>query len=187
MIHAERALLLLLERIDTKNINEPLVGDLLEEFHSGRSRFWLLRQLFYAVLRLAAVEIVSNKLICLRGVVTGLLIVMPLTAVFGALAYFAWMDGPLQFWVLTCCAYMITGVALAYKFPSHRVAVITAFTLYALIAKISLVGFNEQRFLGSSDPVGDVVAAAATVLAPVCTVAGAFLVKPDTPNLANDR
>lgn len=175
----ERALFLLLDWFEVTSGNEPLAGDLLEEFHSGRSRSWLFRQVVVAVLQSVARQVSRNKLMSLRAIATGLLVVVPLTALIRRVASFSWDSGPFQFWILSCCAFAIAGAVIGQRFPSHRAAMVAAFTLYALAAKVSLVGFNALQFSSPSHPFRSLVLAAATVAAPLCTVAGGLLLNPD--------
>jgi hypothetical protein len=136
-----------LEWFGAANTSDPLIGDLLEELRSGRSRWWLLRQVLAAVAGSVVHEAASNKMLSLRALATGLVIIMPLTAVFKRAADFSWGNGPLQFCFLSCFTFVVAGAAIGHKFPRHRAAMVTVFTIYALTARVALIGFNTPHFL----------------------------------------
>jgi hypothetical protein len=175
MTHMECACIQMIEWFDVSNTSDPLVGDLLEERHSGRSRWWLMRQVLVAVGGSVIREIVGNKLLSLRAIVAGVVVVMPLAAVFKRLAYFSWANGPLQFCFLNGLTFVVAGAAVGHKFPKHRAAMVTAFMLYALAARASLVGFNVHQFFSPSHPFRDLAYAAVTIFAPFFTLIGTSL------------
>jgi hypothetical protein len=53
----------LLERFGVPQRNESLMGDLMEEWASGRSAFWLLRQTANAIGSMLARDIANHKLL----------------------------------------------------------------------------------------------------------------------------
>jgi hypothetical protein len=57
----ERAFVQVLEWFGAANTSDPLIGDLLEELRSGRSRWWLLRQVLAAVAGSVVREAASNR------------------------------------------------------------------------------------------------------------------------------
>jgi hypothetical protein len=175
MTRTERALVQVLEWFGAANISDPLIGDLLEELRSGRSRLWLLRQVLAAVAGSVVRETAGNKLLSLRALATGMLVAMPLSIVFKQAADFSWGNGPLQFCFLNCFLFVVAGAAVGHKFPSHRAAMVTVFTLYALVSRVSLIGFNAPRFFSPSHPLRELAYAAVTILAPLFTLAGASL------------
>ena len=66
--------------------NDALAGDVLEQFREGRSRLWLWRQVFGAVLRGIVADVRSHPVLTLRGVILGfVLIYVASNAVFAAL------------------------------------------------------------------------------------------------------
>jgi hypothetical protein len=50
--------------------NEPLIGDMLEEYRAGRSSFWYWRQVLLAILQSCFKDTRTHKLITLRAVAT---------------------------------------------------------------------------------------------------------------------
>lgn len=169
-----RACLSILDWFAAARPNEALMGDLIEEVQSGRSNWWLLRQVAIAIARSTIDQIAGNKMLSFRAVCTGLLVAAPLTALSKRLVYFSWGDGPLQYWLFTCLAFGAAGALLQFKFPSHRAAAVVAFTFYALIAKGCLVALNIEHFSSSSNPLRLPSLAAATMLTPLCTIPGAL-------------
>jgi hypothetical protein len=175
MMRTERAFVQVLEWFGAANTSDPLIGDLLEELRSGRSRWWLWRQVLAAVAGSVVREAVSNKRLSLRAIATGMLVAMPLSIVFKRAADFSWGNGPLQFCFLNCLIFVVAGAAVGHKFPRHRAAMVTVFTLYALTARVSLIGFNAPHFFSPSHPPRELAYAVVTILAPLFTLAGAFL------------
>jgi|LNFM01.2.fsa_nt_gb hypothetical protein len=172
MTRVMRSVLALLEER-----HEAVVGDLIEEMHAGRSSAWLLREAFGAITGTIGREIAANGLQSFCAVGTGLLIVMPLHALLRRMQYSHGAIGDAQFWLLSCLAFVVAGAAIAHKFPRHGLAMASAFLLYAVFAKASLIVLNFQQFRSASDPLHLPLSAAATILAPVWTLAGAVLIQ----------
>ena len=61
----------LLLRFGVSQQNDSLVGDIEEEYRSGRSSVWLLRQVAVAIARSNIRVICSNKFLTLRAIATG--------------------------------------------------------------------------------------------------------------------
>jgi hypothetical protein len=175
MTRTDRVFVQILEWFGAANTSDPLIGDLLEELRSGRSRGWLLRQVLAAVAGSIVREAASNKLLSLRAIATGMLVAMPLSVVFKRAADFSWGNGPLQFCFLNCFIFVVAGAAVGHKFPQHRAAMVAVFTLYALTARISLLGFNAPHFFSPSHPFRGLAYAAVAILPPLFTLFGAFL------------
>jgi hypothetical protein len=145
--------------------------------------WWLWRQVLAAVAGSVVREAAGNKLLSLRAIATGMVVVMPLTAVFKRAADFSWGNGPLQFCFLSCFTFVVAGAAVGHKFPRHRAAMVTVFTLYALTARVSLLGFNAPHFFSPSHPFREFAYAAVAILAPLFTLIGAFLLPTRTEHL----
>ena len=54
--------------------NEPLLGDIVEEYRAGRSSFWYWRQVLVAILQSCFKDIRAHRLLALRAVVTTILV-----------------------------------------------------------------------------------------------------------------
>jgi hypothetical protein len=183
MTRTERTFVQVLEWFGAANTSDPLIGDLLEELRSGRSRWWLWRQVLAAVAGSVVREAASNKLLSLRAIATGMLVAMPLSAVVKRAADFSWGNEPLQFCFLNCFIFVVAAAAVGHKFPRHRAATVAVFTLYSLTARISLIAFNAPHFFSPSHPPRELGYAAVTILAPLFTLFGGFLLPTRTEHL----
>jgi hypothetical protein len=171
----ERLLVLILEWFDVANATEPLIGDLLEELRSGRSHWWLWREVLVAVAGSVMWEIANNKFLCLRAIATGIIVATPLTLLFRRVAYFSWADGPLQFGFLTCCTYVVAGAAIGHKYPERRPATVIVFIVYAFIAKAAQIGLNPHQFFFPSHLFRSLVYVPLILVAPLFTLLGVIL------------
>ncbi len=79
--------------------------------------------------------------------------------------------GVLSASVAASITFAVTGMAIRYKFPRHSVAMTTAFTAYALLAKLSLVLMNFDTFHSASNSARFPLAVAAVTLPPISAVA----------------
>ena len=79
----------LLERLVS---HEPLAGDLLEEYASGRSATWYMTQVLSAIIVSASKEIRSHKWLTLRAILLGWAFLMWWVNVFNLLSWKQWSD-----------------------------------------------------------------------------------------------
>ena len=63
----------LLELLVPQQTSEPLLGDLIEQYESGRSRRWYWRQVILALVISAGREARTRKLQAIRAVIVGYL------------------------------------------------------------------------------------------------------------------
>jgi len=61
----------ILEHFRPGKVNEPLVGDLMEEFIRGRSAFWYWRQVVAAIVVSSCDEVRAHLLLAIKALVTG--------------------------------------------------------------------------------------------------------------------
>jgi len=61
----------LLERLAPRHRRESLMGDLLEQFHRGRSAWWYRRQVFGTILAGIVADVAAHKLLALRALALG--------------------------------------------------------------------------------------------------------------------
>ena len=61
----------LLERLALRHRRESLMGDLLEQFHRGRSAWWYRRQVFGTILAGIVADVAAHKLLALRALALG--------------------------------------------------------------------------------------------------------------------
>jgi len=152
--------------------NEALAGDLLEEFHSGRSRLWFWRQALVATAGFVGREILSHKLLALQAVFTGVVLILALTQLQRRAADAGWGDGQVAFWVLTCAAFALAGWSIGARYPKHRAAMVTAFAAYALVAKAVMLALNYGQLVSASQPLRPLGIVALTVVSVLCVLVG---------------
>jgi hypothetical protein len=129
-----------LERLAPRLKRQSLLGDLIEQYHNGRSAAWYRRQVLTAILTGAGADIRDHKLLAVRALAvcwTALYFVASFT---GALhqSLFRWAMTPWkseilrQAWVyygmpyviLMCLAYAVTGWLIARLHRDHRAAMV---------------------------------------------------------------
>lgn len=96
----------LMDRFGVTRRNQALTGDLIEEFHSGRSRAWYWAHAFLALAIAARVDLWEHKLLAIRAFLIGEIAVTTLGFLFGN-TVFRWMPRfhigmmSLGFWLYT--------------------------------------------------------------------------------------
>ena len=124
---------------------ESLAGDLVEEFHHGRSRAWYWRQTLAGIATSFAEDVIRHRLIVLQAILTG----------WTALFLFGWLVGdPMFEWLDTLAAarpmmprvyppmvvgsvgYVMCGWMIARLYRSHRAAAVIAFLACALVLQL---------------------------------------------------
>jgi hypothetical protein len=90
MIESPRLALGLLTRFLAGGRRESLIGDLLEEYRSGRSRFWLWRQVIAAIAAGAIAELVDEPLRALSA--AAVMLVLTLGWVESTWALYLWLN-----------------------------------------------------------------------------------------------
>jgi hypothetical protein len=61
----------LLEHLLSDSVNESLIGDLIEEYGRGRSRFWYWKQTVAAVVVSSRDEVHAHALVAIKALITG--------------------------------------------------------------------------------------------------------------------
>jgi len=117
-------------------------------------------------------EILAHKLLAIRAILTGFIVLLPLTAAKHRLAYLPWADGPLQFWSLTCLSFAVSGWVVARTHRGHHAPMVMAFTVYALAYKVLMFTLVFQHFQSASDPLQLPLDFALTLLSVLCATAG---------------
>jgi hypothetical protein len=69
--------------------NQALLGDLVEQFESGRSGAWYRRQVLMAIIAGTVKEISAHKLLAVRAVITGWVVLVVVFGVLGDLVAYA--------------------------------------------------------------------------------------------------
>jgi hypothetical protein len=140
---------LLLERLGPQN--EPLCGDLLEEYRAGRSRWWYWRQALAAVTSGAAGELWRDKSLAFRAIAMAIGI-QALIAMLLEPAWEHWLTGWVRAlaravqgadattsslmwahmlaWLPAC---VCVGWLLARMHPEHRGPVVLSVVVFALL------------------------------------------------------
>ena len=92
----------LLARFGIPQGHESLMGDLVEDYGSGRSALWLLRQTANAITSTVARDIRNHKLLAVRAIATG----WALQLVWVGIIHLAeprpyvWHKGPIYYWAI---------------------------------------------------------------------------------------
>lgn len=162
----------LMDRFGVTAADEALAGDLLEEFHSGRSRVWFWRQALTAIAGFVSREVRFHKLMTLQAVFTGVVLILALTQLQRRAADVGWGDGQVAFWILTCAAFALAGWAVGARYPGHRAAMVTAFAAYALVAKALMLALNYGQLVSASQPLRPLGIAALTAISVLCVLVG---------------
>jgi hypothetical protein len=129
-----------LERLAPRVKRESLLGDLIEQYHNGRSAAWYRRQVLTAILTGAGADIREHKLLAVRALAVCWAALFLVGSFTGALhqALFRWAMTPWkseilrQAWVyygmpyviLMCLAYAVTGWLIARLHRDHRAAMV---------------------------------------------------------------
>ncbi|HYI95761.1 MAG TPA: hypothetical protein VEX68_19630 [Bryobacteraceae bacterium] len=158
--------------------NPPIVGDLLEEYASGRSNWWLWRQALIIVLTTGWGDLWHHKLLGLRAAATGLLVILTAGTVKSRLTAQTWADGLVVFWVLTLLSFMLTGWVVGLTHRRYKAAMLIAFVFYALFAKAWVYTSHFQHYWNMSEPYKFFVDAGLTLLGLVCVLAGGVMPRP---------
>jgi hypothetical protein len=159
-----------------------MVGDLLEEVRSGRSRWWLVREVIASSAGALGRRIAANRLSSLGAVLCGLLVTMPLSALLRQVPY----SGTAFFVAANCVIFSIAGAAIAYKFPKDRAAMAAVFTTYAIFAKAALLVFNYRRLISPAHPWQLASDGLALMVPPLCATLAAILIESRYTRAASD-
>ena len=100
----------LLQQSGIAEKNQPIIGDLLEEYASGRSARWLWWQALAAVVTTAAGDLRQHKLLALRAVGIGILVILPASAFKYQITSHPWAGGLIAFWTFTLLSFAFCGL-----------------------------------------------------------------------------
>jgi len=158
----------LLRQFGSSPKNESIIGDLSERFRQGRSRMWYWRQVTIAIIESAFTDLRTRKLVGLRAVVLGLIVihivgntmfnlfgrVLAATQYFRLIGVMLVPTGtPFPVWVypffaaVVCIVGMISGWVVGRLHRRHRAAMVL---LYALSMLLYLFGFAIVEGLETS-------------------------------------
>jgi hypothetical protein len=118
----------LLERLASGQTRDPLIGDLLEQYASGRSAAWYWRQTLAAILSGTMDEVRNHKRLAIRAVMTG----------FGSIWSFwalTWILTQI-IWVLSSGGLYIGGhwIRLDYHWVHYRIYLALLLTVFGCAA-----------------------------------------------------
>jgi hypothetical protein len=163
----------LLELLVPQRTSEALLGDLIEQYESGRSRRWYWRQVILALVISAGREARTRKLQAIRAVIVGYLtgaslfyFTTSLAARFvgGYTAYFVFL--PLAFFSAAASGWIVRR--------SHPRAMVLIWAGFCVVA--SVVAFAMYAWLPISDrmpaPILVFIAAVDFIVAPLGVLAG---------------
>jgi hypothetical protein len=177
----------LLENLTSGRGNDSLQGDLMEEYRSGRSGAWYLRQVLMTIAVTFWEEISAHKLLAVRAVATGwavwylyvlfmykLLIPfaqeLPLAFRFGPYSGFAW-------WIIWLSVRAASGWIVARSHREHQTAMVLIFSASVLLWKLQILPWTFSSLV--ADAIGDsryapyiVSNLTSVILPPVCILIG---------------
>ena len=137
--------------------NDVLVGDLAEEYSRRQSKWWYWRQVLIAVALHLATDVRGHRLIALRGIVTGVLLLLALEWIIAPIGagfnrwllrfpfglvmmttipsrfFFYWM---LRFWTA-----VVAGWVVARLHPRQR-----AIAVLGIVLTVGLMAIFTERF-----------------------------------------
>ena len=132
--------------------NQPIIGDLLEEFASGRSARWLWWQALAIVMTNTAEDLRHHKRLALRAVGVGLLVILAATVLKYRITSQPWASGLLAFRLLTLLSFLLAGWAIGLTHRNHKLAMLFAFAVYAGFAKTWLYTTHFHRYWKEENP-----------------------------------
>ena len=151
-----------LERFAPRLKRESLLGDLIEQYHNGRSAAWYRRQVLTAVLTGAGADIRDHKLLAVRALAvcwTALFLVASFTGALHQLLFRwavtpwkseilrqAWVYYGLPYVIIMCLAYAATGWLIARLHRDHRTAMVILCALSQLPGAVRW-GWETGRLL----------------------------------------
>ena len=126
--------------------NEAFAGDIEEEWNLGRSPSWLWRQILAMALVTVWADLRGHKLLAVRAIVVGLLVVMPLRALREEFGLHGWWI----FWVWQLAMFALAGWVVARTHREFRPAMVLAFAGYVVFARAWLVVTHGVHFWSSA-------------------------------------
>jgi hypothetical protein len=170
-----RAAIRLLHYSEVSNWNEALVGDILEEYESGRSATWFLWQTLVVLAVYIRTTLRTHWGLAIRAVLIGLVTAMTLRLVREQMAELGIGADPVLFWVFNCLSFTFAGWVVASTHPGHRLPMVLAFTLYTMTYKVWMISTHFQDYWNPARPLECVRDIALTGLTLLCCLAGGFL------------
>ena len=168
----------ILEELGIAEVNSPLVGDLLEEYASGRSNWWLWRQTIVIILTTALGDLRHHKLLALRAAATGLFVILTAGALKSRVTSQPWADGLAVYWILTWLSFFLTGWVVGLTHRRHKAAMLMAFVFYAVFAKAWVYTSHFHHYWNMSEPSKFFIDAVLMVLGLACVLAGGIMPRP---------
>lgn len=131
------AVLWLLDRAGVEDHDcGPVVGDLLEEYDSGKSSGWLWQQTLALSASVAFKDLRANRLLAARAVLTALVVIVSGMYVRALVTpHLLWAGERTGFWFISGCTLMLAGWLVGVTHRHHRLATLTALVCYAILAK----------------------------------------------------
>ena len=179
----------LLESFVPQRTSEALLGDLIEQYESGRSRRWYWRQVILALVISAGGEARTRKLQAIRAVIVGYLCGASLcyftTSVAGKfVGPYTVVGAYLLFLPLAFISAAISGWILS---RTHSRPMVLIFAIFCVIASVVALAVYAL-FPHDRVPIPRIVVVLATdfIIAPIGVLAGGLLVPPHAKSHAVD-
>jgi len=171
----------LLRRLGVSQGNESLMGDLVEEYSSGRSILWLWRETVIAIMTKTGCDLRNHKLIALRAIATGWLLlelwaqILPLIDV-RVPGY--WLLFLLLFEISIWPAFVGWVVGRTHRLQQAAMVLAYAASIAAYSIWYYCLHYVEITRMSTPDQLFVGIASLATVS---CTLIGGLLQKPNMP------
>jgi hypothetical protein len=177
----------LLKRFVSGTRNEPLLGDLLEEYRAGRSSFWYWRQVLIAIAQSTIVETRAHKRRAIRAAVMTFLLYQMLWLEIAAPTYMAnyyrWRpyDGDAYLGLLAVAGIITGWIVASLHRPHHRALVLFCAAALPIFEVPFFLPFFVSDALHSSLSRSDTIFAASLMILGMLgvLVGGLFVCAPE--------
>ncbi len=137
----------LLRHFGSARMNDPLMGDLMEERQSGRSRLWFWKQVLVAVFTGLSKDMWNHKILALRAIAIGWGLSIAVNSVwFGVLRAKYEITAP-SFWVACSLFAVASGWVVAHLHRPYHAAMTSVYISATILAEPFTIYSLTHRFL----------------------------------------
>ena len=175
----------LLDRFGLPQQNESLMGDLVEEYASGRSALWFWRQTVVVLAEMVARDLRNHKALAVRAIATGWLLYLAWERVMNLLGnhYMLWRSHSTLWVILLSFSFLcwpaIIGWAVARAHRAQQAAMVLAFTTSMAIWDTWYLAAHYSEMKGiSANPDVWTMNVVITFIGLLATLLGGFVLRP---------